>query len=48
MLAFWPQLYRTSNRIDYVYNDDGTIAVNDNGDPIYSSSDISPEKWIDW
>lgn len=48
MLAFWPQLYRTNNQINYIYNEDGTIAVNDDGDPIYSESDLSAEEWSRW
>lgn len=48
MLAFWPQLYRSSNRINYVYNDDGTIALDDNGDPVYTKSDLTAEEWSKW
>ena len=48
MLAFWPQLYRTNNHINYMYNDDGTIALNDNGEPIYSESDLTMAEWSKW
>jgi hypothetical protein len=48
MLAFWPQLYRSSNRINYVYNEDGTIALDDNGDPVYTKSDLTAEEWSKW
>jgi len=48
MLAFWPQLYRTNNHINYMYNDDGTIALNDNGEPIYSESDLTMAEWNKW
>lgn len=48
MLAFWPQLYRTSNKINYIYNDDGTIALDDSGNPIYTESDLTAEEWSKW
>ena len=48
MLQFWPYMYRTTNVIQFVYDEDGNISLDDNGDPIYSSSSIPSKKWKKW
>lgn len=48
MLAFWPQLYRTTNKVEYVYNDDGTVVVDADGVPELAENVLSTEEWEKW
>lgn len=48
MLQFWPYMYRTSNVVQFVYDDDGNISLDANGDPIYTDSSIPSKQWKKW
>lgn len=46
MLEFWPQLYRTSEKIDMVYNEDGTVNISKEGDLILSETRVT--NYLEW
>ena len=48
MLQFWPLLYRTENVIEFMYDEDGKIQLDDAGQPAYSSNSIKPAEWKRW
>ena len=49
MLQFWPQLYRTSNKIEFVYDENGNVEMDETtGQPKYSSSELEFEDYQEW
>lgn len=48
MLQFWPRLYRTNNVIEYMYDDDGLLELDESGNPKYAENSLSPEEWSKW
>jgi hypothetical protein len=48
MLAFWPLIYRTSNSIEFAYDEDGNIELDESGNPKYTESNIEQDEWRDW
>ena len=48
MLAFWPLLYRSSNVIEFMYDDDGKLQLDESGQPQLSESSIDSEEWAKW
>ncbi len=48
MLQFWPNLYRIKNVIEFAYDDDGLIKLDESGQPCYAENSITPTEWIKW
>lgn len=48
MLAFWPQLYRTKPAVKILYNDDGTISTDDNGNIVEVLDTLTMEDFDAW
>lgn len=48
MLQFWPQLYRTSNVLDYLYDEAGNIVLDNEGNPKLNPSYIEQDEWLKW
>ena len=46
MLAFWPQLYRTSQTVKVIYNDDGTVNTDSSGN--LEQTDDTVENYAEW
>lgn len=47
MLAFWPQLYRTTPSVDMVYDENGTVNTKEDGTLTYSTNSINNwEAWV--
>lgn len=48
MLQFWPLLYRSENVIEFMYDENGKIQLDDSGQPAYSANTIKPAEWKRW
>lgn len=48
MLQFWPLLYRSENVTEFMYDDNGKIALDDEGNPTLSANSLSVEEWKKW
>ena len=48
MLAFWPLIYRTSNSIEFAYDENGNIELDESGNPKYTKSNIEQKEWRKW
>ena len=48
MLQFWPVMYRTSNVVEFMYDEKGNIQLDEEGNPVYSKNSLSQKEWKKW
>ena len=48
MLQFWPLMYRSANKIEFAYDEDGNIVLNEKNQPVYTESTLDQDVWSDY